>query len=231
MTAKFDGSSADRFIKERLSLIEIGFRKVGEDVAASNESLPKTLESAATFRKFLLDSNKVANDVFQKAIDELNERFKQAGCNLNYHNGFIQRSDDSLTSKEIETPFWTVVSDPKWKNVDLDMIEALDRRDSGSRDPAFFASRALESAIKIISAERGLTTGKERGAANFIDNLKRESIINEWESDLIKAYFSKVRNPMGHGAGSEEMPSLTSHQTDWAIEACMSWTKSLIRRT
>ncbi|MCS0192795.1 hypothetical protein [Vibrio parahaemolyticus] len=47
---------------------------------------------------------------------------------------------------------------------------------------------------------------------------------------MIKSFFSSVRNPFGHGAGSDDMPSLTKQQTDWAIEACMSWIKTLVRR-
>jgi hypothetical protein len=46
----------------------------------------------------------------------------------------------------------------------------------------------------------------------------------------MKAFFSAVRNPFGHGAGSEEMPKLSRQQTDWAIESCMSWVKTLVKR-
>ena len=91
------------------------------------------------------------NSEFQDGVDELNTRFVQARCNLNYHNGFIQCSTDVLSEEEIEKPFWALVADTQWKNVDLDMKEALDQRDSGARDPAFYAARALESTIKIIS--------------------------------------------------------------------------------
>jgi hypothetical protein len=91
---------------------------------------------------------------FQSAVDEFNTRFLQARCNLNYHNGFIQRSNDALSEQQVEKPFWALVADPQWKNVDLDM-EALDQHDSGARDPAFYAARALESTIKIVSAFAG----------------------------------------------------------------------------
>jgi hypothetical protein len=45
---------------------------------------------------------------------------------------------------------------------------AFDLRDSQGRDPAFYAARALESTIKIISDDKQLTTGREKGAANYI---------------------------------------------------------------
>jgi hypothetical protein len=60
--------------------------------------------------------------------------------------------------------------------------------------------------------------------------LKRENLIEDWEADALKAFFSKVRNPLSHGPGTAPMVSLNRQQTDWAIESCMTWAKSLIRR-
>ena len=47
-----------------------------------------------------------ANAKFQNAVNELNARFRQADCQLHYHNGFIQISGDQTVAQEIETPFW-----------------------------------------------------------------------------------------------------------------------------
>jgi len=246
MMAEFDGSvSPDRFVKERLSLVEIGFRIRGDEIAAELADLPNKIARATLNRpigrsvrlpgnpadglKAQYDS---ANDKFRQSVDELNTRFRQAGCNLNFHNGFIQLAEDSLVSQELETPFWALVADPKWSNVDIDMKEALDRRDNDGRDPAFYAARALESVLKIVSSDKGLTHGGEKGAHNFIDNLasKKARFVADWEADALKTYFTKVRNPFGHGAGTDEMPSLTPQQTDWAIESSMAWIKSIVRR-
>lgn len=169
---------------------------------------------------------------FRACVEELNARFRQASYPLNYHNGYIQISTDDVVQREIETPFWALVSDSIWANVDLDMKEALDLRDSDGRDPAFYAARALESTIKIISDQKGWTHGGEKGAHNYIDNLasKKNGFISSWESASLKEFFTHVRNPFGHGAGSSQMPSLSHPQTEWAIEFGMSWIKNLIRR-
>lgn len=248
MLKTFDGTcSADRFIKERLSLVEIGFRIKAEEVALANAGLPAEIKAAKnsalvqTYKALRLpgdpvDGVKAANTKlntdYRDAANELNARLRQAGTNLNYHNGFIQQNDDLLLLRQIELPFWKLVSDPLWKNIDTDMKEAIDRRDSGERDPAFYAARALESAIKIISDEKRWTHGKEKGAHNYIDNLQSKSakFITDWEADSLKAFFTKVRNPFGHGPGKNDMPKLTPTQTDWAIETSMAWIKSLIRR-
>jgi hypothetical protein len=74
----------------------------------------------------------------------------------------------SIVAQEVETPFWQLVADLRWKNVDHDMKEAIDLRDTDGRDPSFYAAKALESAIKIISNENQLSTGKERGAHAYL---------------------------------------------------------------
>jgi len=56
------------------------------------------------------------------------------------------------------------------------------------------------------------------------------SYLAVWEGDMLKDYFRMVRNPVGHGPGSEPMPELTLAQTDWAIETAMSWVRTLVRR-
>jgi hypothetical protein len=248
MLQQLDGSfSADQFIKERLSLVEIGFRMRENEVAYTNSQLPQKLAKAEDFMRTRVErkggmwlpgsrvdgvkaENVSMNTAWQAAVDELNARFRQGGCNLHYHNGFIQISTDETLTQQVEAPFWRLVTDPKWKNVDHDMKEAIDLRDTNGRDPAFYAAKALESTVKIISDEKQLSNGKERGAANYIDNLKRGNLIEDWEEEALKAVFSKVRNPLGHGPGTGAMPSLDKQQTDWAIETCMTWAKSLIRR-
>ncbi len=247
--AKFEGSaSVDRFMKERISFVELAFREREEELSEINLNLPMQLFTAGLQdasdkagtprfpgnREDGIKARKESlNSSFREAVDELNERLRRAGCNLNYHNGFIQISDDKLVEEQIEKEFWSITKDALWKNVDIDMKEAIDLRDSNGRDPSYHAAKALESTIKIISDQKGWTHGGEKGAHGYIDNLsakKNGKFINDWERDALKSFFTSVRNPLGHGPGSEEIPKLTPQQTNWAIEACMSWTKSLISR-
>jgi hypothetical protein len=249
VNSKYDEAvSADRFIKERLSFIELAFRERENKINEINSNLPKQLLDAKIQDKRVKPGgirvsgnradglkafNETLNSSFRASIEELNERLRRANFNLNYHNGFIQISDDDLLEEQVEREFWGITKDPLWNNVDIDMKEAVDLRDSNGRDPAFYAARALESTIKIISDQKGWTHGGEKGAQNYIENLgskKNGTFINEWEREALKSFFSAVRNPFGHGAGSEKMPKLSRQQTDWAIESCMSWVKTLVKR-
>lgn len=242
-----DHSDSDRFIKERVSFIELAMRWRYEEVENLNANLPKSILDAR-LRDIVpkrglrvpgsaVDGvkawNKTQNDTYSSLVDEVNERFRRARAPLTLHNGFIQVSTDEVIEKNLAKPFWGLVADPLWRNVDVDMKEALDRRDSNDKDPALFAAKALESAIKIVSDQKGWTSGNENGASNYIDNLvskKNGKYIDLWEGDILKDYFRKVRNSLGHGPGSDPMPALSIPQTDWAIETAMSWVRTLIRR-
>lgn len=237
-------SNPDRFIKERISFVELAFRLRGDEVAQANSKSAITSQARSllynTTPRFSLgnlgsetESMNAMNRVFEGQVDELNERFRRANAPLTYHNGFIQFAMDQQIEKHIAKPFWDLVAGPLWKNVDIDMKEALDRRDANDKDPAIFAAKALESAIKIVSDTKRMTTGTEKGAANFVDNLvskKNGSFLSVWEGEMLKDYFRKVRNSLGHGPGSDPMPELTLPQTDWAIETAMSWVRTIVRR-
>jgi len=245
----YDGKmSPDRFMKERLSFIELAFREREEQIDLINANLPKTLLDAQLHDKLkkpgglripgnradaVQAMNNLLNNDFKNSVYELNERLRRSNYKLNYHNGFIQISDDELIEAQVEKKFWSITKNPIWKNVEIDMMSAIDLRDSGGRDPAFYAARALESTIKIISDQKGWTHGGEKGAHSYIDNLgskKNGLFITPWEKDSLKYFFTTVRNPFGHGAGSKDMLQLSTQQADWAIETCMSWVKSLVKR-
>ncbi len=240
-------ADSDRFIKERLSFVELAMRFRGDEIAQVNAQLPRAL-AEATIRdagprhglrlpgsavESVKASNATLNSNFESQVAELNERFRRAKAPLTYHNGFIQLALDEKIEHNIAKPFWALVADQLWQNVDIDMKEALDRRDSNDKDPSIFAAKALESAIKIVSDTKGWTRGTESGAAQYIDNLVNKangSYLSIWEGEMLKDYFRKIRNSVGHGPGLEPMPELTLAQTDWAIEAAMSWVRSLVRR-
>jgi len=250
MTAALtDEKQADRHMKQRVSFVELAFRNreaLLNKQSAEAESSVRTAHArealnakrhgivvTGSFAGMLKSAHDNQIKIWESCCEELNTRFRQAKVPLSYHNGFVQIAKDERIEEQIAEPFWALVRDPIWANVDTDMKEAVDRQESNDRDPAFYAVRALESAIKIVSDRKGWTTGNEKGAHAFIDNLvsaKNGRFVEVWEADAMKLIFTNIRNPLGHGPGSAEMPKLSDTQTDWTIEAAMSWTKSLVMR-
>ncbi|MDP3652116.1 MAG: hypothetical protein Q8R67_10585 [Rhodoferax sp.] len=241
---------ADVFVKRRLSFIELAFRTRENQVEAENASLPKALQQAAFGDPngrirvagirvpglgvdVLKQRNLLMNTYFRTNIDELNERFKQADMKLHYHNGYIQVTQDEQIQNQIEQPFWLLVKDVTWKNVSIDMAEAIDRRDTGGRDPSFYAAKALESTIKIICDIKEWSTGDEKGVSDYLNHLESKAngaLIQGWERQSMQRFYSDVRNDLGHGPGSKSMPNFSPQQINHTIEFCMSWVKSLINR-
>lgn len=242
--------SPDAYMKSRLSLIELAVRDKNNEINIANRTLDQRVNDAAARLKQLSafsslpalgdptssikSTNALLNATFGASVRELNVRFQQAGVPLSYHNGYIQVATDSQIENQISKPFWAAIADPKWQNVALDMSEALDRRDRSAGDAAWYACKGLESAIKIISDHKGWTRGTERGAHNYIDNLVAERdgarFVEVFEVEVLKPYFSHVRNRFGHGPGNDPMPHFTPAQTDWAIEFAMTWVRTLVRR-
>ncbi len=226
----------DDFLKMKIGLIELLFRGAEEylrnKLDSNNLGMLASILSKRTQQNTKSTKEKVLGS-FVKSVNELNDRFKEAKMPFAYHNGYVQLVEDELTDKEIEKPFWNLVSEKKWGNVDYEMKEALDRRDADKEDAVTYALKALESTIKIISDEHGWTTGQERGASNYIDNLvsiKNGRYIELWEADAMRKLFTSLRNPRSHGSGSGERPESLIQQRIWAIESSMSWIKSLIKR-
>ncbi|SMF35844.1 MULTISPECIES: AbiJ-NTD4 domain-containing protein [unclassified Pseudomonas] len=237
----------DIFVKRRLSFVELAFRKREEQVAQANSEFPRQLAEAKmqdskprgpiTIPGSRINSvraiNQSLNSIFADNVNELNERFKQAGMPLHYHNGYLQITQDAQLQEQVEQPFWLLVQDAPWANVSIDMAEAIDLRDTGGRDPSFYAAKALESTIKIICELKNWTIGNERGVSDFLNHLESKAngaFIEGWERQSIQRFYSDVRNDLGHGPGSKDMPNFTTQQIDQTIEFCMSWVKSLIKR-
>lgn len=242
-----DGLDPDMFVKRRLSFVELAFRTREEQVTQVNSDFPRQLAEAEIQDKKPRGAmtvpgsrsngvraiNERLNSTFAANVNELNERLKQAGMPLHYHNGYLQITQDALLQEHVEQPFWLLVNDAQWKNVSIDMAEAIDRRDTGGRDPSFYAAKALESTIKIICELKKWTTSNEKGVSDFLNHLESKvngAFIEGWERQSMQRFYSDVRNDFGHGPGSKDMPNFTPQQIDQTIEFCMSWVKSLIKR-
>jgi hypothetical protein len=203
----------DYFCKTRLSMLELLFR-----------------EADALVRQGYLAAPSGPNTVMAEAINELRARLRANHTGLDYNNGLLHFAGDELTTERIAAPFWEIVMDPKWTVVDKEMKEAFDRLDHGQDDAFTHAIDALESTMKIISEDNGWTTGTEKGAVAYITNLRSGGFLEKWEVEPLTVIFTKLRNPHRHGGGSNPPDPLSNVQQTWAIESCMTWIKSLVRR-
>ena len=211
-----------------------GAKAVDKAVKSLEVTVEQSRKALSTvFQDLIRKHNAALNEKWEKDVQELNDRLRLNGYPLHFHNGLLQLRGDQMVEEAIREPFWEMMGEPKWGNVDTQMKEAIDYRDNGDRNAPFHAMSALESVIKIISGELGADTGREKSAYNYIDNLVSDrsgNFIENWEGELLQDLFGKVRNRFGHGPGPGPLPKLTEEQTDWAIDTAMSWSMSLIMR-
>jgi hypothetical protein len=235
-----DAQKDTRYVGRRLSLIELLFSNIERSLDQRIEDIENSA-IPASYSDEQRESQRAAHEAFcqrikavrEQAVTELNYRLRETYTDivLEYHNGKIQHADDLLIAATITLPFWSLLKTKKWQNPDSDMKRAFDHRDNDRPNEAILASaHALESTIKIISDEKRWTRGNENGAANFLDNLAKDGrFVKEWEKQGLLSFF-RLRNTVGHGAGSKPSPSYTIEQTDHIIEQAMSWIKLLVRR-
>ena len=133
------------FISARFSLLELLFAEIEKVLYNPNISS----KGLSIFRRrkahAFPQDDEYNRELFRSAVRELNIRFREAGIPLQNHNGLFQLSSDKLTNVQIEQPFWDLLKNSKWTNVDIDIKEALDRRDNNNRDAALYTLKALES--------------------------------------------------------------------------------------
>jgi len=211
----------DYFCKTRLSMLELLFREAEAFVRRGYLPAPTARQPV---------SGSTVKTVMTEAIKELKARLRANRTGLDYNNGLLHLASDELTTERVAEPFWEIVTDAKWATVDQEMKEAFDRLDHGQDDAFTHAIDALESAMKIISDDKGWTTGTEKGAVAYITNLRTGGFLEKWEVEPLTVIFTKVRNPHRHGGGSNPPDPLSNVQQTWAIESCMTWIKSLVQR-
>ncbi|NQE65345.1 hypothetical protein [Caulobacter sp. RHG1] len=228
---------ADVFLKRKFSLLELLFRAAEETVAAREAAFVPPDRPRGLFRltapKAMTPSLESQRRALNAALTELNQRLRNQRTGLAYHNGFLHLADDALSTARTTAPFWEIVAAPRWRVVDEEMKAAVEHLDRTDQDAVVHALCALESAIKILSDDHGWSTGKERGAANFIDNLAGErssAFIARWEADALRALYRDIRNPRSHGGGSAPPAPLSAAQLKWVVETAMGWIKSLVTR-
>ena len=212
LNAEFTNSmDPDMFVKRRLSFVELAFRTREEQIAQANAEFPLLLAQAEmqdrmprksmTFPGKRSDSLRTINEGVKRAfatnVHELNERLKQAGMPLHYHSGFIQITQDEQLQQQVEQPFWLLVRDAQWKNVSIDMAEAIDRRDTAGRDPSFYAAKALDRWLEVRSPD--VKAGEKQRTAMFLNRFGRRlttrSIGRMLETHILTAGLSQQTTP------------------------------------
>jgi hypothetical protein len=153
--------------------------------------------------------------------EALNKPLRRAGLSIVFKERQFALVNDEIIEDEVDEPLWAALSKPGYETALEFLRRSLSERDTGGRDPALHAAKALESVLGRIVELKGIETKKNAGAAHLLDKICQAGLISDWERELFKAFFRDVRNPLSHGVPAGPIPNLTPAQTEWSIRFCM----------
>jgi AbiJ N-terminal domain 4 len=117
----------------------------------------------------------------EKAVGELNERFRRAGFGYRYERGKIIRSDSELLHQEVTLPALKLLSDQRFAGADQEFRAAHDHLKTGEyKDCAVDALNALESTMKAICDAKDWKYDKSARASDLVKVLRREGLFPEF---------------------------------------------------
>lgn len=160
-----------------------------------------------TINQFSLKSNP-----FQDAIDELNLRFKQHSLGYECTNGEIIPKTNEFIHTEVIKPALKLLTDERFRGVEDEYLTAFEHLKNGNnKDAILNASKAFESAIKVICQNLGYEFSDKNPAKKLVEILKH----NDFFPPYLESYLNNlcallaegapvVRNQEGgHGQGAE----------------------------
>ncbi len=148
-----------------------------------------------------------------KAINELNNRFREHGVGYQYESGQIIKVDSQFVHSEAVKPALSFLSDPIYKGANEEFLNAHEHyRKRRYKECLNDCLKAFESCLKAICTKRGWNYDEKRDAAK---NLIQIAFDNELIPTYLQSHFSALKSILesglptvrnresGHGQGPE----------------------------
>lgn len=146
----------------------------------------------------------------EKAIEELNDRFKEHGVGYQFESGSIVRIDSKFIHAEVVKPALKLLMNSKFAGANEEYRKAHDHYKKGKNKECLAEClKAFESTMKIICTEKGWAFKGTDTAKKLINVCMQNGLIpsyaqNQFSSlkTLLETGVPPVRNKMGgHGQG------------------------------
>lgn len=156
------------------------------------------------------------NDIVDKAIEELNYRFKQHNLGYEFINGEIIRIDNKMIHQEIVKPALRLLYEEGFDGAEEEFRKAFEYRRKGDNKNAILeAGKSFESTMKTICDKKGYTYDKAKDTAKkLIEILESNNFYPSYMAShmaglrtTLETGLPVVRNKTsGHGQGSAVTP-------------------------
>ena len=150
--------------------------------------------------------------IYDNAINELNERFREHAVGYQYQSGYLVRVDSQYLHAETVEPALSLLYDAGFTGASDEFLDAHKHyRQGNNKDAISNALKAFESAMKTICDKRKWQYDKKRATAStligilFAKNLIPPDMQSHFGGlrTTLESGVPTVRNRMGgHGQGS-----------------------------
>jgi hypothetical protein len=145
-----------------------------------------------------------------KAIEELNERFKESGIGYSFEGGEIIRIDSTYIHSEVVKPTISLLWNLKFQGANEEYMKAHENYCHGKNKECLTEClKAFEITMKIICKEKGWTYSETDTAKKLIQVCFQNGLVptftqNQYTSlqNLLESGIPTIRNKLGgHGQG------------------------------
>lgn len=153
------------------------------------------------------------DDIINKAIAELNFRFKQHGLGYEFIGGEIVRIDNTIIHKQIVKPALKLLFDNDFEGAEEEIRHAFKyRRKSDNKNAILEAGKAFESTLKTICDKKGYAYNKDKDTAKKLIGILEN---NNFYPTYMSAHINSLRTTLetgvpvvrnknsGHGQGNK----------------------------
>ncbi len=169
------------------------------------------------FRKiqFERDSELDVKEIVDKAIEELNYRFKQHNLGYEFVNGEVIRIDNKILHQEVIKPSLKLLYEEGFEGAEEEFRKAFEYRRKGDNKYAILeAGKAFESVMKTICDKKGYTYNKAKDTAKKLIEILES---NNFYPSYMSSHMASLRTTLeelptlrnktaGHGQGSAVTP-------------------------
>ncbi len=187
----------------------------------------KALRKITPEYKYNYDSNKAVD----KAISELNYRFRQHRLGYEFVGGEIIKIDNTIIHNNIIKPALRLIGDMAFLGAEQEIRTAFEyRRKSDNKNAILEAGKAFESTMKTICDKKGYSYDPNKDTAKkLIDILENNSFFPGYMTTYLKTLvvlletgLPAVRNKnAAHGQGSSVV-SVPDELAEYALNLATS---------
>jgi hypothetical protein len=212
----YDGTD-DRVVN--FVLVEDDHERVLDVVEISFRWLKVMLTSSVEWRY------RVPQDNFDKAIAELNARFREHGIGYQYESGEIIRVDSQLIHAEVVKPALALLTSKEYAGANAEFLKAFEHyRKRDTKECLNECLKAFESTMKAICTKRKWAFKPTDTASALIDVcVKNDLIPSLIQSHIggvraaLESGIPTIRNRMsGHGQGTQVV-SVPPHYASYML--------------